>query len=358
MAKAGGLLPRWPQGAGYTGSMFGDSANILITESYLKGFTDFDVEAAYEFMKYTSENSTEKDGREYVNEYNEYGYVPYDIDTSRKSVSRTLEYAWEDGAIAALAQALGHTEDAEKYAAKSMYYKNLFNTENNYFQAKDSDGEFIKTFNPGITYFYDEILPVKLANGYCEGSAKQWRWSATHDIEGMIALFDSEEYFVSELEAFMEEASPTRAYIDPGAGYWIGNQHDIHTPYLFSDAGRSDLTQKWVRWTLAERFSTDVNGLDGNDDGGTISAWYVFSSMGFYPLAGTDKYWIGSPNLDSAEITLSNGNTLRITALNQSAENIYVKSVTLNGVKLDGNYITHEQLIGGGELVFEMSATA
>ena len=358
MAKAGGLLPRWPQGAGYTGSMFGDSANILITESYLKGFTDFDVEAAYEFMKYTSENPTEKDGREYVNEYNEYGYVPYDIDTSRKSVSRTLEYAWEDGAIAALAQALGYTEDAEKYAAKSMYYKNLFNTENNYFQAKDSDGEFIKTFNPGITYFYDEILPVKLANGYCEGSAKQWRWSATHDIEGMIALFDSEEYFISELEAFMEEASPTRAYIDPGAGYWIGNQHDIHTPYLFSDAGRSDLTQKWVRWTLAERFSTDVNGLDGNDDGGTISAWYVFSSMGFYPLAGTDKYWIGSPNLDSAEITLSNGNTLRITALNQSAENIYVKSVTLNGVKLDGNYITHEQLIGGGELVFEMSATA
>ena len=359
MAKAGnGNLPRWPQGAGYTGSMFGDSANILITESYLKGFTDFDVEAAYEFMKYSSENATEKDGREYIEAYNEYGYVPYDIDTSRKSVSRTLEYSWEDAAIASLAEALGYTEDAEKYAAKAMYYKNLFNTENNYFQAKDSDGEFIKTFNPNITYFYDEILPVKLANGYCEGSPKQWRWSATHDIEGMIALFDSEEYFVSELEAFMEEASPTRAYIDPGAGYWIGNQHDIHTPYLFSDAGRSDLTQKWVRWTLAERFSTDINGLDGNDDGGTISAWYVFSAMGFYPLAGTDRYWIGSPNLDSAEISLSNGNTLKVTALNQSAENIYVKSVTLNGVKLEGNYITHEQLINGGELVFEMSATA
>lgn len=358
MAKAGGALPRWPQGAGYTSSMFGDPTNIVITESYLKGFTDFDVETAYEYMKKSSDSKTKKDGRDYIDEYNTYGYVPYDIDTTRKSVSRTLEYSWEDGAIAALAQALGYTEDAEKYYEKSMNYKNLFNTDNNYFQAKDSEGEFIKTFNPNITYFYDEILPVKLANGYCEGSAKQWRWSATHDIEGMIDLFDSEEYFVSELEKFMEEASPTRAYIDPGAGFWIGNQHDIHTPYLFSDAGRSDLTQKWVRWTLAERFSTDINGLDGNDDGGTISAWYVFSAMGFYPLAGTDKYWIGSPNVDSAEITLSNGNTLKVIAENQSATNVYVKSVKLNGVELTGNYITHEQLTNGGELVFTMSATA
>lgn len=358
MAKAGGVLPRWPQGAGYTGSMFGDPTNIVITESYLKGFTDFDVEAAYSYMKKSSDSITSKDGREFVDEYNSYGYVPYDIDTTRKSVSRTLEYSWEDGAIASLAQALGYTEDAEKYTAKSMYYKNVFNKENNYFQAKDSEGEFIRTFNPSVTYFYDEILPVKLANGYCEGSAKQWRWSAMHDIDGMIELFGSEEYFVSELEAFMEEASPTRAYIDPGAGFWIGNQHDIHTPYLFSDAGRSDLTQKWVRWTLAERFSTDINGLDGNDDGGTISAWYVFSAMGFYPLAGTDRYWIGSPNVDSAEITLSNGNTLRVIAENQSADNVYVKKVTLNGVELTDNYITHEQLTNGGELVFTMSATA
>lgn len=357
MAKAGGSLPRWPQGAGYTSSMIGDPANIMITESYLKGFTDFDVETAYEYMKKSSDGSVSHDGRICVNEYNSLGYVPDDADTSNKSVSRTLEYAWEDGAIATLAQALGYTKDAEKYSAKSMNYKNLFNTETMYFQAKNSDGEFLWNFNPNVTSFYDELLPVKFAKGFCEGSAQQWRWSATHDIEGMIELFGSDEYFVSELEAFMESASPTRAYIDPGAGYWIGNQHDIHTPYLFSDAGRSDLTQKWVRWTLAERFSSDINGLDGNDDGGTVSAWYVFSSMGFYPLAGTDKYWIGSPNIDSAEITLSNGNTLNIKTVNQSENNIYVKSVTLNGTQLTGNYITHEQLTGGGELVFTMSPT-
>ena len=356
MAKAGGALPRWPQGAGYSGSMFGDSANIMITESYLKGFTDFDVETAYEYMKKSSDGVVNKVGREFVEEYNTYGYVPEDIDGTKKSVSRTLEYAWQDGAIADLATALGYEEDAEKYTAKSMFYKNTFNPENHYFMARNSDGSFIKEFSPNVSSFIDEILPVKLAKGYCEGSAQQWRWSATHDIDGMIELFGSEEYFVSELEAFMEAAAPTRAFLDPGAGFWVGNQHDIHTPYLFSDAGRDDLTEKWVRWTLADRFSTDINGLDGNDDGGTLSAWYVFSSMGFYPLAGSDKYWIGSPNLDSAEITLSNGNTLKMTALNQSASNVYVKSVTLNGEVITDNYLTHAQLMGGGELVFTMSA--
>ena len=173
----------------------------------------------------------------------------------------------------------------------------------------------------------------------------------------MIELFGSEEYFVSELEDFMEDASLTRAAIDPGHGFWVGNQHDIHTPYLFSNADRPDLTQKWVRWTLKNRFSTDINGLDGNDDGGTISSWYVFSSMGFYPLAGTDKYWIGSPNIDSAAVNLGNGNTLDIEVFNQSEKNVYVHSVTLNGVELEGPYVTHEQLMEGGTLRFYMSYT-
>ena len=358
MAEQGaGVIPRWPMGAGYTGSMIGDAANIMIAESYLKGITDFDAEAALEFMKYTSDNAVEKDGRGYVDEYNKYGYIPQDTEGVNKSVSRTLEYAWADAAIASFAKALGKDDDAGKYGAKSMYYKNVFNPETKYFQARNADGSFVWNFSPYITTFYDAVMIKKFADCYCEGSARQWRWSVFHDIDGMIELFGSEEYFVSELEDFMEDASLTRAAIDPGHGWWVGNQHDIHAPYLFSNAGRPDLTQKWVRWTLDNRFSTDIDGLDGNDDGGTLSAWYVFSSIGFYPLAGSDKYWIGSPCVDNAEIKLSNGNTLKITAKNQSADNVYVKSVTLNGEKLDGCYITHAQLIGGGSLVFEMSAT-
>lgn len=356
MAEKGGSLPRWPMGAGYTSSMMGDAANIVIAESYLKGITDFDVETAYEYMKKSSDGPVNKDGRNYVELYNEYGYVPQDLAPGDESVSRSIEYAWEDGAIASLAAALGKTDEAKHYADKSMYYKNLFNPETKYFQARNSDGSFVWNFNPYITAFYDAVMIKKFADCYCEGSARQWRWNALHDIEGMIELFGSDEYFVSELEDFMEDASLSRAAIDPGHGFWVGNQHDIHTPYLFSNAGRADLTQKWVRWTLKNRFSSDINGLDGNDDGGTTSTWYIFSAMGFYPLAGTDKYWIGSPNVDNAEITLSNGNVLKITANNQSEKNVYVSSVTLNGEKLEGVYVTHEQLMAGGELVFEMSA--
>lgn len=359
MAELGcGAIPRWPMGAGYTGSMFGDLASIIITESYLKGIDDFDVRAAYEFMKYTSETETICDGREFLDEYNEYGYVPQDIEGVNKSVSRTLEYAWSDSAIAALALALGETEDYNRYTVKAMNYINVFNPETDYFQARNSDGSFVWNFSPYITSFYDAVMIKKFADCYCEGSARQWRWSVLQDVDGLIDLFGSDEYFVDELDQFMRDASLSRAAVDPGSGFWIGNQHNIHTPYLFSNAGRPDLTQKWVRWTLANRFSNDINGIDGNDDGGTISAWYVFSALGFYPVAGTTNYWLGSPNVDSAEVTLSNGNVLKITANNQSADNVYVSKVTLNGVELDGCYVTHEQLMGGGELVFEMSNTA
>ena len=357
MAKTGGAIPRWAQGAGYAGSMLGDPANIVITESYLKGFTDFDVETAYGYMKHSSEVKDTKVGRDYVDLYNQYGYVPDDLAPGDESVARTIEYSWEDGAIASLAEALGYEEDAAKYYEKSMNYKNTFNSETKYFQARNSDGSYVWNFSPYITSFYDAVMVKKFADCYCEGSARQWRWNALQDIDGMIGLFGSEEYFVSELEDFMEDASLNRAAIDPGHGFWVGNQHDIHTPYLFSNAGRDDLTQKWVRWTLKNRFSSDVNGLDGNDDGGTLSAWYVFSAMGFYPLAGTDKYWIGSPNIDNATVNLGNGKTLNIEVFNQSEENVYVYSVTLNGEELDGPYVTHEQLTEGGTLRFNMSYT-
>ena len=154
MAELGcGAIPRWPMGAGYTGSMFGDLASIIITESYLKGIDDFDVRAAYEFMKYTSETETICDGREFLDEYNEYGYVPQDIEGVNKSVSRTLEYAWSDSAIAALALALGETEDYNRYTVKAMNYVNVFNPETDYFQARNSDGSFVWNFSPYITSF-------------------------------------------------------------------------------------------------------------------------------------------------------------------------------------------------------------
>ncbi len=356
MARVGGTLPRWPSGGGYTGSMFGSPADMVVTESYLKGIRDFEAEEAFGYMKKTSMQTVPgADNRPRVDEYNTYGYCLAKSD--KDSVSRTLEYAWADGSIALMAEALGKNEDAEYFAAKSQNYKNLWNPVTKYFQARFADGSWQKLLMPGITSYYDEILPVKVSDAYCEGSPRQWRWSVPHDPQGLIDLF-GKKYFVRELDRFMLDASKNRAAIDPGAGYWQGNQHDIHAPYLFNEAGRPDLTQKWVRWALAERHSTDVDGLDGNDDGGTLSAWYVFSALGFYPVAGTDLYWHGSPNIERAEVNLGNGKTLTVIAKNQSPENIYVQNLTVNGQAVESPSFAHSLIAEGGTMVFTMGPNA
>ncbi len=356
MAKEGGALPRWAALGNYTGSMLGTPSDMVIAESYLKGLTDFDVETAYEYMiKSANEEIPGTDCRKYVKVYNELGYVP--VDAGDESVAHTLEYAWADGSIALLAAALGKTEDAAEYTERSLRYKNVFDPDTKYFRGKSADGKWVKAFYPPMTTYYDEVLPIKFAEPYCEGSAGQWRYVVPQDPQGLIKLFGSNDYFVSELGKFMAGASKNRADLNPGANFWLGNQHDMHTPYLFNEAGRADLTQKWVRWALENRHSTDVDGLDGNDDGGTLSSWYVFSSMGLYPVAGTDRYWIGAPIVDSAEIDMGNGYTLNVTAENQSSENIYVQSVTLNGVKLDSSSIVHSQIAQGGTLEFVMGSS-
>ncbi len=355
MARIDGSLPRWPSGGGETGSMFGTPADMVIAESYLKGITDFEVEEAYTFMKATALETTESGGSNTdIQALNKYGYVPADLQDI--SVSKTLELAWADGSIALLAKALGKLEDYALFTNKSMSYKNIFNPKTKYFQGKNTDGSWQEPLIPNFTSYYDQILPKKVSEAYCEGGARHWRWSVPQDTKGLVELF-GQKTFVNELNDFMSDASKDRAALNPGSGYWQGNQHDIHAPYLFDDAGRPDLTQKWVRWALAERHSTDVNGLDGNDDGGTLSSWYIFSAMGLYPVAGTDRYWLGSPNIDKAEINLGNGKALTVIAENQSAKNIYVQKAILNGIKLDTPSIVHSQIADGGTLVFVMGKT-
>ena len=354
MADKGGVLPRWPMGAGYSGSMFGNPANIVLTESYFKGF-DFDAEKACDYMvKCANGEIGDGDLKKDMQTYNEYGYLPDDM-TDRYSVSKTLEYSWENDAVSRLCSALGRDEDADILALRAGYYKNIWDNDSKYFMPRNADGSFEKV-TTRITSFFDDIFGTHFFKAFCEGGANHWRWSVQQDVKGLIELFGSEEYFVSELEKFMKDASLSRAALDPGAGYWIGNQHDIHTPWLFTDSGRPDLTQKWVRWTLTNRFSTDIDGLDGNDDGGTLSSWYVLAAIGIYPVAGTDRYYVGSPCVDSAVITLPGGNALKIKANNNSGKNVYVSRVTLNSEEITSGFITHEMLTGGGDLVFEMAS--
>lgn len=356
MAEQGGYLPRWPSGGGYTNSMFGTPADIVIAESYLKGIRDFDVDLAYGFMKKTALGPAAAgspfSGRAGVEHYLRYEYCPADL--MKKSVASTTEYCYADQAISRLAEALGRREDANLFRRHGLFYRNLWNPKTQFFQPRDSRGEFLVDFRPEMLTYAD--AGGKYTHAYVEGSAWQWRWGVPSDAEGTVSLFKSRESFVQELERFFAR-SPAGVGLIPNGYYWHGNQPDLYAAYLFNDAGRPDLTQKWVRWVLATKYGDREDGLDGNDDGGTLSAWYVLSSLGLFPTAGTDRYEVTGPLWERAEVQLQGGR-LTILADNAAPDHPYIRRVWLNGKLLDRRWVRHAEIAGGGTLRFEMGADA
>ena len=354
MCEQGGVLPRWPAGGGYTGSMLGASADIVLTESYLKGIQNFDVETVYQSMRKAALGiEVRREGynpREGMADCLKYKYCPDDL--MDKSVSKTLEYCYADDAISKLANALGHKEDVKLFADHSQFYRNIWNPETQYFHPKITTGEFVKKFDPLKLTYLD--FDHEYTNAYVEGSALQWRYALFFDPAGLISLFKSREYFVNELNDFFELSDPKRGTFSPGSYYWHGNEPDLHSAYLFNIAGRPDLTQKWVRWILENKYGTGYEGIDGDDDAGTLSSWYVWSSMGIYPVAGSDRYQIGAPLFQKSSIKIGN-KILTIIANNYGPENKYVKTVWLNEVLLDRYWLSHSEIAKGGTLRFEMT---
>lgn len=354
MAKQGGWLPRWPSGHGYTNSMLGSASDIVISEAYQKGICDFDVEFAYQNMKEIALASTPKgaaySGRDGNDLCIKYGYCP--ADSMDEAVSRTLEFAWSDYAIGLLAESLGKHDEAQFFHDLSMNYKNVWNPESQYFHPRNADGTFAEKFKPLLLTYVDG--DETYTNDYVEGSALQWRWAPFFDAPGLIDLFESKEYFIDELNNFFVNSDDKIGYWYPGSYYWHGNEPDIHSPYLFNYVDRPDLTQKWVRWIMDNKYKNRYDGLDGNDDAATLSAWYIFSAVGFYPVAGTDIYQLGAPLFEKAEINLGAA-TLSVVADNYAIDHTYVKQVWLNDSALDRTWIKHDEIAHGGILKFEMS---
>ena len=191
----------------------------------------------------------------------------------------------------------------------------------------------------------------KYTHAYVEGSALQWRWGVPYDAKALVALFKSKDYFVEQLNDFFEHSVP-QVNVQPNAYYWHGNQPDLYAVFLFNAADRPDLTRKWARWILDHKYGDGENGMDGNDDGGTISAWYVFASLGFYPTAGSERYELTSPLWKRAEIKAGD-RTLAVTADPVVAETTKAARVRLGDRTLDRTSITHEELLHGGTLRFE-----
>ncbi|MCK5862901.1 MAG: GH92 family glycosyl hydrolase [Candidatus Hydrogenedentes bacterium] len=354
IAKAGGAFPRWPAGCHYSKSMFGTPADMAVSEAYLKGIRNFDIETAYAIMRRTALEGvpagSDFNGRKGLASYLKYGYCP--DDKMEKSVSCTLEYAWADHALSLLAKELGKQEDSDLFARHAQFYRNSWNPHTRYFHPRNANGNFVRNFKSDILSYAD--FDQKYTRAYVEGSAEQWRWAVPFDPQGLIKLIGNNEIFVRELSSYLNRSNPKLGGWNPGPYYWHGNEPYFHAAYLFNEAGRPDLTQKWVRHILKEKYDNSHIGLDGNDDCGTLSAWYVFSAVGLYPIAGTTRYWTGAPLFERADLQMKPGTILTIIAENNPAENPYVKRVFLNDIPLDRPWLDHNEIADGGILRFEM----
>ena len=351
MYEQGGSLPKWPMGIGYTGCMLGSSADVVIGDAYVKGIRGFDAEKAYEGMRLTAMGPAPPgaSGRGGIDDYVTLGYVSTDHGCS---VSRTLEFAIDDYAIANMARALGKADDAALFTERARNYRHLWDDDAKFFIGRDMDGAFVTDFDPTA---WKEM--------YVEGNAWQYLWLAPQDMAGLMALFGSADAMLARLTDFfdlaadeLEEAKDDLLkQLMPPTYYWHGNEPDIHAAYMFLQTGRPDLTQKWVHWIADRLYGTEADGLAGNDDCGTLSAWYVFSALGFYPLAGGEIYLIGSPFFKHVEVDLSGG-TLVVEAPKASPENIYVQGVWLNGEELEHPCFRHGDIKDGGTLLFELGS--
>jgi len=353
MADDGGYLPRWPMGHGYTNSTVGSPVDVVIAESVLKGIIGFDQDLALDMMLRTAFETPEPShpfsGREGIEDYVELGYVPADV--TDRSVSKTLEYAIADAAIARVAEMLGQTEDADLFTQRSAYYANLWDADIAAFTGRYSDGSWIEI----------DPLAYEPESLFYGGNALQHSWLAPHDMAGLVDVHGSADVFIDRLETFFEnsvveqENQTDITLMAPSQYYYHGNEPDIHAPYLFVAVGRPDATQRWVHWATETFYQATPDGIAGNEDAGALSAWYVLSALGLYPVAASDLYLIGRPLFPVAEVTTGTG-TLRIEAMDADEDHPYVHAVTLDGIDLVHPWLRHDQIAEGGTLVFMMGA--
>jgi len=345
------MLPIWSHYANENWCMIGYHATSVIADALVKNVGDFDRLHALKACTNTA-NVSYFDG---LGDYIKYHYVP--DDKSHSSVSKTLEYAYNDWCIAQIGNQLGKSDISSEYFKRSEYYKNVFDTKSGFMRPKLSDGTFRLNFDPMDTH----------GQGFIEGNAWNYGLYVPQNIPQMIEMMGGKKRFSHHLDSLfaMEIADK---YIEKHeditrdgiiGNYIHGNEPGHHIPYLYNWTDKPYKTQERVRTIMKAMYGPAEDGLCGNDDAGQMSAWYVFSALGFYPVTpGSDEYAIGSPLVKSAQLQLPNGKTLKLTAENQSPVNIYVQDVVLNGRSLKSQLIKHSDLLQGGELIFKMNNKA
>jgi predicted alpha-1,2-mannosidase len=359
--KESGALPMWELASNETGTMIGYNAVPVIVDSYMKGYRNFDVEIAYKAIVHASTYDTSivfaddevthgiMPKAKYYNEA--MGFIP--ADKENESVSKALEFAYNDWCIAQMAKSLGKDEDYKKYDARSKRYARYFDAKTGFMRGVNEDGSWKTPFNPRFSnHRKDE---------YVEGNSWQWSWFVPHDVNGLMNLHGGKQQFIQKLDSLFQESSTvdgnnSSADISGLIGqYAHGNEPSHHISYLYNYMQQPWKTQLLVDSILTTLYFNDANGLSGNEDCGQMSAWFVLSSLGFYQVSpGDPTYTLGRPLFDEVTIHVGNEKKFTIRALNNSKNNKYVSSVKLNGVVLQQPFISHADIVSGGTLEFTM----
>lgn len=356
--EQGGWLPIFPCWNSYTAAMIGDHCIAALGDAYIKGIRNFDIDKAYEGMiqnAFITPSSYEEYkngmGRRALDSYLKYGYIPLEDSVPEafhtcEQVSRTLEYAYDDFVLAQVLLELETLKDyhevlnrANIYAylmIRARYYRNVIDPATGYAQGRHADGTFLA--DAGNAFSFTRFIT--------EGAPCHYTWYVPHNVYGLMECMGGKEKYVAKLDSMFSERR-----------YWHGNEPCHQIAYLFNYAGQPWKTQRAVRHIMETEYLNAPGGLSGNDDAGQMSAWYVFSAMGFYPVCpGTPFYIIGSPSFPRMSIRLENGKTFTVIAKNADEKNIYIQSARLNGEKYDKSYFTHWDIVNGGTLEFEMGA--
>ena len=357
--KESGFLPEWAS-PGHRNIMVGNNSASVVADAYLKGLRGYDIETLWEALKHGANNvhpTVAATGRTGYEQYNQYGYIPNNEGISQ-NVARTLEYAYNDWTIYRLGQALGKpAEEIAIYGERAMNYRNLYNPKHRLMAGRADDG-----------IFSDDFDPAAWSRDSTEGNSWHYSWSVFHDPQGLMELMGGRKEFVNMLDSVFiipgTEGLKSRSMIhemremqvmDMGQ-YAHGNQPIQHMVYLYNYGGEPWKAQYWAREIMEKLYAATPDGYCGDEDNGQTSAWYVFSALGFYPVCpGSNEYILGSPLFESVEIALENGETLKIKSVDNSQENRYIKEMKVNGKKYTKNYLTHDDLMKGAAIDYQMS---
>ena len=360
--KESGFLPEWAS-PGHRGCMVGNNSASIVADAYLKGLRGYDAEELWKAVVHGANNvhptvsSTGRLGHEY---YNTLGYVPYDVKIN-ENVARTLEYAYDDWCIYKFGKALGKSEkELKPFLARAYNYKNVFDPETKLMRGRNKDGKFQTPFSP-----------LKWGDAFTEGNSWHYTWSVFHDPQGLINLMGGKQNFNHMLDSVFNVPplfddsyyggvihEIREMQIMNMGNYAHGNQPIQHMIYLYGYSGQPWKTQYWIREVMDKLYNAHPDGYCGDEDNGQTSAWYVFSAMGFYPVCpGSNQYVLGVPYFDKLTLHLENGKSLTVTAKGNSDNTRYVNAMTLNGETYNHNYLTHDAVMNGGNIVFDMSTT-